>query len=138
MRHRIGILSIVLPALLPLQAADLIEPWERGFSDLELYVTEARCEGRAALSVLGFALEKSKWGAVWQQRLGVKILPISLALTALYVGNTYFAFRQEDVQFANGDVMLAGTLLIPNGDGPHPALAMMHGSGPAPRMGNFA
>ena len=42
-----------------------------------------------------------------------------------YVGQTYFAYRQEEVQFTNGDVVLA-------------ALAMLHGAGEATRMGNFA
>ena len=90
-----------------------------------------------ALSVLAFALEQRK-GVAWHKSLGVKTLVISLVLTALYVGNTYFAFRQEEVQFTNGDVVLAGTLLIPNGEGPHPALVMMHGSGESTRMDNFA
>ncbi len=91
-----------------------------------------------ALSILGFVLEKKKEGVAWWKSMGVKILPISLVVTVLYAGNTYFAYRQEEVQFANGDVVLAGTLLIPNGEGPHPALAMMHGAGSAVRMGNFA
>ena len=65
-----------------------------------------------ALSVLGFALERGKDGVAWQKSLGVKILSISLLLTVLYVGNTYFAFRQEEVHFTNGDVVLAGTLLM--------------------------
>ena len=55
-----------------------------------------------------------------------------------YVGQTYFAYRQEEVQFTNGDVVLAGTLLIPRDESPHPALAMLHGAGEATRMGNFA
>ncbi len=47
-----------------------------------------------ALSVLGFALEKRKERVIWNKSLGVKTLSISLALTALYVGYTYFAFSQ--------------------------------------------
>ncbi len=41
--------------------------------------------------------------------------------------------RREDVQFANGDVRLAGTLFRPNTDGRHPAIVLVHGSGPAAR-----
>jgi pimeloyl-ACP methyl ester carboxylesterase len=37
--------------------------------------------------------------------------------------------RAEDVRFRNGDVELAGTLLLPAGPGPHPAVAFLHGSG---------
>ncbi len=91
-----------------------------------------------ALSGVGLALEMWKGGVVWHKSIGAKTLSISLIITALYVGNTYFAFNQEDVQFMNGDVTLAGTLLIPNGKGPHPAMVMMHGSGQVVRMGTFA
>jgi pimeloyl-ACP methyl ester carboxylesterase len=39
----------------------------------------------------------------------------------------------EDVAFTNGGISLAGTLLLPPGPGPHPAVALVHGSGPAER-----
>lgn len=42
-------------------------------------------------------------------------------------------YRQEEVRFEHGDVSLAGTLLLPHGAGPHPAVVMIHGSGPATR-----
>lgn len=42
-------------------------------------------------------------------------------------------YRTEPAVFRNGDVTLDGTLLIPHGDGPHPAVVMIHGSGPAAR-----
>ena len=88
-----------------------------------------------ALGVLGITLEKQRDPV---PSLGVKVLPISLVIATLYVGFTYFAYRQEEVRITNGDVTLAGTLLIPNGEGPHPAVVMMHGAGEAVRMGNFA
>jgi uncharacterized protein len=37
------------------------------------------------------------------------------------------------VRVASGDVSLAGTLLIPQGSGPHPAVLFLHGSGPQTR-----
>jgi dipeptidyl aminopeptidase/acylaminoacyl peptidase len=43
------------------------------------------------------------------------------------------ARREEDVRFRNGDVELAGTLLLPDGPGPHPAVVFLHGSGPEGR-----
>ena len=40
------------------------------------------------------------------------------------------AIRTRDVTFKNGDVTLAGTLLLPSSPGPHPAVMFLHGSGP--------
>jgi dienelactone hydrolase len=39
------------------------------------------------------------------------------------------ALREEEVRFRNGDVELAGTLILPPGAGPHPAVVFTHGSG---------
>ena len=41
--------------------------------------------------------------------------------------------RREDVRFSNGDVQLAGTLISPTGKGPHPAVILVHSSGPEDR-----
>src|SRR6185369_2155617 len=40
---------------------------------------------------------------------------------------------REEVTFKNGDVMLAGTLLIPASKGKHPAVVFTHGGGPQAR-----
>lgn len=40
------------------------------------------------------------------------------------------SYKQEKVIFRNGDVTLAGILTLPSGRGPHPAIAILHGSGP--------
>ena len=42
-------------------------------------------------------------------------------------------YRAETAGFDNGAVRLAGSLLLPFGPGPHPAVVMIHGSGPATR-----
>ena len=39
------------------------------------------------------------------------------------------AFRREEVVFSNGDIVLAGELTFPEGDGPHPAVVLISGSG---------
>jgi uncharacterized protein len=36
---------------------------------------------------------------------------------------------EETVQFASGDLALAGTLILPEGSQPHPAVVLFHGSG---------
>lgn len=41
--------------------------------------------------------------------------------------------RGQEVQFRNDGLTFGGTLLLPPGEGPHPALVMVHGAGPGPR-----
>jgi pimeloyl-ACP methyl ester carboxylesterase len=48
-----------------------------------------------------------------------------------------FPTRHETVEFRNGDVVLRGTLSLPEGPGPHPAVVMVHGSGAATRNIGF-
>ncbi len=38
-------------------------------------------------------------------------------------------FKQKEVSFRNGDVILSGTLLLPLSKEPHPAVVFLHGSG---------
>jgi alpha-beta hydrolase superfamily lysophospholipase len=44
-----------------------------------------------------------------------------------------YPYLEEEVTFENGDVTLAGTLTIPKGEGPFPAVALVTGSGPQDR-----
>jgi pimeloyl-ACP methyl ester carboxylesterase len=44
-------------------------------------------------------------------------------------------YSDTDVVFRNGDVTLSGSLYIPRGGGLHPAIVMLHGSGPETRWG---
>jgi dipeptidyl aminopeptidase/acylaminoacyl peptidase len=37
--------------------------------------------------------------------------------------------RREEITFASGDVTLAGTIFTPAGNGPHPGIVFLHGSG---------
>ncbi len=41
----------------------------------------------------------------------------------------------EDVTFRSGDLVLAGTLTLPEGPGPHPVAVTISGSGPQTRAG---
>src|SRR5215472_16061223 len=50
---------------------------------------------------------------------------------------TQLPLPSEEVRFKNGDVTLAGTLILPASRGPHPAIIFMHGSGGAPRISYF-
>jgi pimeloyl-ACP methyl ester carboxylesterase len=44
-------------------------------------------------------------------------------------------YTTEDVRFSNGEVMLAGSLDIPKGPGPFPAVIFLHGAGSEVRWG---
>jgi pimeloyl-ACP methyl ester carboxylesterase len=43
------------------------------------------------------------------------------------------ALKEEEVAIYSGDAKLAGTLLLPRTKGPHPAIILLHGSGPLTR-----
>lgn len=49
-------------------------------------------------------------------------------------GSTSHAARPVDVSWVNGDVRLAGSLYLPDGQGSYPAAIFLHGSGPETRM----
>ncbi|MGD9093204.1 MAG: alpha/beta hydrolase, partial [Anaerolineales bacterium] len=42
-------------------------------------------------------------------------------------------YRREEVSFKSGPVKLSGTLFLPNGEGPFPAVSLLHGAGAAER-----
>ena len=44
-------------------------------------------------------------------------------------------YRREEISFQNGEVTLRGTLTMPATKGPHPAIILVHGSGPERRPG---
>src|SRR4028118_895031 len=41
--------------------------------------------------------------------------------------------KEEEVSFQNGNTTLHGSLYAPSGEGPHPAIVFVHGSGPSTR-----
>jgi poly(3-hydroxybutyrate) depolymerase len=43
------------------------------------------------------------------------------------------AQRSQAVTFVNDTLVLKGTLTLPAGDGPHPGVVLLHGSGPNDR-----
>ena len=56
-----------------------------------------------------------------------------VVLTGLMAVSGGCSYPREEVIFRSGDVTLAGTLTLPPGDGPHPAVIFIHGSGPDSR-----
>ena len=47
------------------------------------------------------------------------------------------SFRREEVVFSNSDIVLAGELTLPEGDGPHAAVVLISGSGDQDRDSDF-
>lgn len=47
-------------------------------------------------------------------------------------------YLQEEVTFENGDIILSGTLTLPETEGPHPAVVLITGSGPQDRDESLA
>jgi pimeloyl-ACP methyl ester carboxylesterase len=78
-------------------------------------------------------------------RVSGTLLPIGLVngtWQSLGAGGTFelkrsreppLPYRMEDVRFASGDVTLAGTLFVPDGRKPHPAIVYIAGSGDVTR-----
>jgi pimeloyl-ACP methyl ester carboxylesterase len=97
-----------------------------------LYATDANTFVSGPSLVAGFpvevtlsferAIDGSVSALVWQPTGGT---PQRAPRKAFYA--------TEEVAFSNGDVHLAGTLLQPLTPGPHPAIVMLHGSGPSTR-----
>jgi hypothetical protein len=66
----------------------------------------------------------------------IRILTLLTAAVAL-ISLAVFADppREREVVFNNGEVKLAGTLLLPAGEPPHNAVVLVHGSGPGTARG---
>jgi uncharacterized protein len=75
-------------------------------------------------------------GVKWRENVSsAKGLPINLSLAL--TGKKVDAYTEEEITIQNKDVTLRGTLTIPSGQGPHPVIVLIHGSGPARRPGGF-
>lgn len=51
----------------------------------------------------------------------------------LLARDRFLLYGAEEVRFSSGGARLAGTLYTPRGEGPHPAVVIIHGSGPETR-----
>ena len=69
---------------------------------------------------------------------GVTNLVLKEAGRPRQIAKKAMLYREEEVTFQNGDVTLGGKLLIPSTKGPHPAVILLHGSGPQDRNGELS
>ena len=67
----------------------------------------------------------------WAAAAGAALVCLLLAR------DRWLLYGAEEVAFRNGNVRLVGTLYTPRGGGPHPAVVIVHGSGPETR-GEYA
>ena len=98
---------------------------------------------------LRFELDSPLGLAVWDGEVGDRV--IEGAFTQSGMAETFWMqrfedpgepapFRRTEVVFSNGDIVLAGELVLPDGDGPHPAVVLISGSGDQDRdsdLGGF-
>ena len=63
--------------------------------------------------------------------IALALLIVTLALPV--VAQDEAQYTEQDVTFDNQGITLAGTLSLPAGDGPHPAVVLISGSGPSNR-----
>jgi pimeloyl-ACP methyl ester carboxylesterase len=109
------------------------------------YVTRARiervrCEGArvrlgqavgAAPGTFDGVLRKGRIAGVYKGSFAEE--EISARFTLHRKRRTPLPYREKPIRLANGGVTLAGSLIVPRGRGPHPALVLLHGSGPQTR-----
>ena len=97
---------------------------------------------------LHFELESPLGLAVWDGEVGDGV--IEGEFTQAGMAETFWlqrfedpsegegaSYRREEVTFYNGDIVLAGELTFPEGDGPHPAVVLISGSGDQDRDSNI-
>ncbi|MEE2526538.1 alpha/beta hydrolase [Hyphobacterium sp. HN65] len=137
-----GVLSAGAPLRLVLEVrgetAVLISVDQSG-ARLPLEITQRDAEGFAGtIPSVGAALDLNRTGndeLSGTFRQGGATLPLSL-----YRGNAFEDGGDVAADFIvmSGDVRLAGTLLLPEGDGPFPAILLLNGSGSQDRDANVA
>lgn len=66
-------------------------------------------------------------------RVGAALTALALAFVGTGHTAAAEAFKEREVTFTNGTVTLAGTLTVPDGQGPFPAVVLLTGSGPQNR-----
>lgn len=62
------------------------------------------------------------------------LLLVSIRVVAVSFYERFLTYRAVEVRFANAGIDLAGTMFLPQARGPHPAVVMVHGSGPETRQ----
>ncbi|MBA3870114.1 MAG: alpha/beta fold hydrolase [Anaerolineae bacterium] len=134
------VMTAMLPQLGLTTAPDSVGTYKSAALDWTLYKVDVKAP--AATISVDFALAEDKTTGrtyiVFLQTtsdeydaLHKTVFQPALDALAPYVEpeSTDTPYTQEDVTLKNGDVTLAGTLTLPEGDGPFPAIVLVTGSG---------
>lgn len=89
----------------------------------------------AGAALGGIVLVFAGKGATRPLSAGLAIGAVTASLVALVtlLGSRSLAYTAEDLSFSSDGAELWGTLYLPRAPGPHPAVVLVHGSGPATR-----
>lgn len=145
-------LDVVIPSILPqLQLTELPESvgtLETAAFNWTLYQTDVTAGGITATVDMAFAEQDGSSYLVMMQAPPEEydalhesvFLPVLQAFAPLAEAtpDPDLPYVAEEVTFDNDDVTLAGTLTLPEGDGPHPAVVLITGSGAQDRDESLA
>ncbi len=103
------------------------------FSDIQLDRSTIRLKYSDKNSVANFhgALDGKRIMGDWEG-LGIKA-----TFVIKKESDIALQYRTEEIVIANSDATLAGTLVLPNSEGPFPAIVQVHGSGNQTRTEDF-
>lgn len=134
-----AVLTMLLPQLGLTEAPDSVGDYQTAAFDFTLYHVDVEVanllvdlalgyDGRRTVIVLLQAPPES-----YEALNEAYYLPVLDSIAPLQVEAEAVPYLEEEVTFDNGDITLAGTLTLPEGDGPFPVVVLMTGSGPQDR-----
>ncbi|MBI5670615.1 MAG: alpha/beta fold hydrolase [Chloroflexi bacterium] len=138
------VLQSLLPQLLLTEAPESVGTRETDAFTWTLYHVEvdargvqvavdlalAEQDGKTYLALLQTTPEESE---ALHENVFLPVLAAYQPLTTEVTPDPSLPYRSENVTFDNGEVTLSGTLTLPEGDGPFPAVVLVSGSGPQDR-----
>ncbi|MBZ0295553.1 MAG: alpha/beta fold hydrolase [Anaerolineae bacterium] len=141
------VMTSLLPQLNLTEAPEAVDTLTTDALEWTLYKVDVEAQGISVAVDMGIAEADGKSYVILLQTSPDEydtlheqvFLPAVNALAPLSAEATTEAtaedlpYTAEDVTFENGDVTLAGTLTLPEGEGPYPAIVLISGSGPQDR-----
>lgn len=140
------LLEALLPQLGLSEAPESVGTFEGQTLTYTLYAPEIDVRGTAVAVRLGLAETEGRTYLVLLQTTPEEVealnesvfVPVMDSVAPLVEVAEEVPYAFEEVMFLNGDVSLAGTLTLPDLEGPHPAVVLVSGSGPQDRNQSLA